>query len=343
MKLKGVCYDVGRVMAGRNWRPDFDPRAIHRELEIIKNDLHCNAVRICGLDIERLMIATEDGLKQGLEVWLSPEMWDKTQQETLDYIVKAARAAEKLREHRPEQLVFSVGSELTLFMQGIVEGNNFIERMGHPAFWENIKAGKHNVLLNAFLANANTAIRRVFFGKVMYASVPLETIDWSLFDFVCVDLYRDKRIKDRYSDLIKRYLAYKKPVIMTEFGCCTYRGAEDAGGMGWDIIDFSKMPPQLKDDYVYDQGVQARELTDQLRVIDEAGVDGAFVFTFVQPQAFKDEAEKQKLKEIKFDFDIACYSLVKSYVDDKHGTTYPDMPWEPKESFKAVADYYARW
>ena len=24
----------------------------------------------------------------------------------------------------------------------------------------------------------------------------------------------------------------------------------------------------------------------------------------------------------------------------KHGTTYPDMPWEPKESFKAVADYY---
>ena len=24
----------------------------------------------------------------------------------------------------------------------------------------------------------------------------------------------------------------------------------------------------------------------------------------------------------------------------RHGDTYPDMPWEPKESFKAVADYY---
>jgi hypothetical protein len=24
----------------------------------------------------------------------------------------------------------------------------------------------------------------------------------------------------------------------------------------------------------------------------------------------------------------------------KHGETYPDMTWEPKESFKAVADYY---
>jgi hypothetical protein len=36
------------------------------------------------------------------------------------------------------------------------------------------------------------------------------------------------------------------------------------------------------------------------------------------------------------------YSLAKSYEGDKHGTTCPDMTWEPKESFKAVASYYAR-
>jgi hypothetical protein len=40
---RGVSYDVGRVL-GLNWRPDFDPTVVHRELEIIKNDLHCNAV-----------------------------------------------------------------------------------------------------------------------------------------------------------------------------------------------------------------------------------------------------------------------------------------------------------
>jgi len=45
MNRKGVLYDVGRVM-GVNWRPLFDPNVVHRELEIIKNDLHCNAVRI---------------------------------------------------------------------------------------------------------------------------------------------------------------------------------------------------------------------------------------------------------------------------------------------------------
>ena len=56
MERKGVRYDVGREMYG-NWRPDFYPRVVHRELEIIKNDLHCNAVRISGRDIGRLTLA----------------------------------------------------------------------------------------------------------------------------------------------------------------------------------------------------------------------------------------------------------------------------------------------
>jgi hypothetical protein len=61
-----------------NWRPVFDPAVAHRELEIIKDASHCNAVKICGYDINRLIVASEDALKLGLEVWLSPEMWDKT-------------------------------------------------------------------------------------------------------------------------------------------------------------------------------------------------------------------------------------------------------------------------
>ena len=42
-----------------------------------------------------------------------------------------------------------------------------------------------------------------------------------------------------------------------------------------------------------------------------------------------------------YHLDMASYSLVKSYAD-KHGTTYPHMPWEPKKSFKTVADYFAK-
>jgi len=338
MKHKGVCYDVGRVMMGRKWRPAFNPEIVRRELEIIKNDLHCNVVRICGLDIDRLTVAAEYALDCGLNVWLSPEMWDRSQQETLDYVAKAAASAEHIGDQATNDVVFSVGSELTLFMEGIVEGNNVFERMVHPSFLDAIREGTHNAPLNAFLANANDVVRNAFDGKVTYASVPFETVDWSQFDIVCVDLYRDKRIRDGYANLLKRWFAFDKPVVIGEVGCCTFRGAEDFGGMGWDIIDATTTPPTLKDDYVYDQGAQARELSDLLCVLDDAGVDGAFVFTFVQPlEGFADEVV---LKEISFDPDIAAYGLVKSFIGAQHGTTYPDMPWEPKESFKAVADYY---
>jgi hypothetical protein len=46
----------------------FDPDVVHRGLAIIKTDLHCNAVRICGRDIARPVTAAEDALDQGLEV-----------------------------------------------------------------------------------------------------------------------------------------------------------------------------------------------------------------------------------------------------------------------------------
>jgi hypothetical protein len=358
VKRKGVSYDVGRVTGG-NWRPIFDPQIVSRELEIIRNDLHCNAVRICGLDIDRLMTAAEQALQLGLEVWLSPEMWDKSQEETLRYITRAAAAAEKLRERWPDKLVFLVGSELTLFMQGIVPGRNITQRMGIPSFWENARAGRHNQPLNAFLTKANEDVRQAFHGQVTYASLVWEAVDWNLFDFVGVDHYRAARIKDRYADMLQPLFTTGKPVVITEFGCRTYRGADTTmEGMGGDIVDYTPdlrviltymtntvrsslfgiqlPPPRMrlkKGNYSRDEGMQASELSDMLGILDRAGVYGTFVMTFVSPTAPYHDNPRE-------DLDMNSYSLVKSFAD-KHGTTYPDMAWEPKESFKAVADYYA--
>ncbi len=360
MEIKGVSYDVGRVMAG-NWRPDFDPQVVRRELEIIRNDLHCNAVRICGLDIQRLMAASKMALELGLEVWLSPEMWDKSQAKTLAYITRAAAAAETLNAEWPDRLVLLVGSELTLFMQGIVPGRNLTERMRHPSFWENAKAGKHNPPLNAFLARANAQVRQVFHGKVSYASLIWEAVDWNLFDFVGVDHYRAARIKERYTEMLQPLFATGKPVVVTEFGYRTYQGADSSTeGMGGDILDYRpnlrvaftmlanpirtaltgrQLPPprlQLKQgNYVRDEEMQARELKDQLGVLGRAGVYGTFVMTFLSPTApYNDDP--------RLDLDMNSYSLVKTYEQGKHGMSYPEMTWEPKESFRAVADFYQR-
>jgi len=353
MKRKGVNYDVG-VVYYFNWRPVFDPKVVHRELEIIKEDLHCNSVRIVSLSIDRLMIAAEDALKQGLEVWLSPQKWDKSQQETLDYVTKAATAAGKLHQQWPEQLVLSVGSELTLFMHGIVEGRNLQKRMSNSRVLSSIKAGEHNKPLNAFLAKANETVRRVFHGKVTYASLVWEAVDWSLFDFVGVDHYRTTRIEDKYIELLKPSFSHNKPVVITEFGYGTFQGGlgSDGGflgsaGLSGDIIDhrsqfLHNLPilgrfvrPHVKGNHVRDEAWQARKLVEQLTVLDGAGVDGAFISQFVsQTTPYSDNP--------RYDLDMTSSSLVKYYDDGKHGATYPDMPWEPKESFRAVADYFAK-
>ena len=77
------------------------------------------------------------------------------------------------------------------------------------------------------------------------------------------------------------------------------------------------------------------QLVENLAVLDGAGVDGAFVSQFVsQIDPYSDDP--------RYDLDMASSSLVKYYEHGKHGTTYPDMTWEPKESFKAVAKYYAK-
>ena len=353
MKLKGVCYDVGAVM-GFNWRPHFNPKIVHRELEIIKNDLHCNAVRISGLNIDRLMTASEDALNQGLEVWFYPALWDRRPDETLKYITKAAAFAEKLNQRHPNHLIFCVEGELTLFMRGIIEGKNLIARIKNPHFIAGMKAGEHNKPLNAFLAKANDSVRAVFHGKVTYASLIWEAVDWSLFDFVGVDHYRAESIKDRYVEMLRPSFSHNKPVVVTEFGCSTYHGGVgsegllSSAGLGGDIVDrrsqffHYKIPllgklirPRVNGSYLRDEGWQARQLVDQLSVLDRAGVYGAFISEFVSQI-------KPYSSDPRYDLDMASASLVKSYENGTHGTTYPDMPWEPKESFRAVADYYAK-
>lgn len=388
MDVKGVCYDVGRVMTGANWRPRLDLTTVKRELEIIKNDLHANAVRICGLDIERLVMASDVALSLGLEVWFSPEMWDSPQEETLKYLVKAAKSAEELRLKWGDHIVFSVGSELTLFMQGIVEGTNVFERLSSPSLRESVKSGRLDSTLNKFLDSSVHRVKEYFLGPLTYFSVPLEKVNWDNFDYVGVDLYRDDRIREIFGNLTSSYLKQGKPLIIGETGCCTYQGAEKLGGTGF-VIAFGMMESYFKQEvetpkfggewlekvtkvdghYVRDEALQAREIVEQLDIFNSAGASGAFVYTFVTPTSpFNPDP--------RCDLDMAGFSLVKSYPEQEtveelirqsgmqgkglqeneslrkaiisfigeiggHGETYPDMTWEPKESFRSVAKYFA--
>ncbi len=352
MKIKGVSYDAGAYMFF-NWRPNFNLRVVRREMEIIRKDLHCNAVRICAESIKRLTAAAEIALEEGLEVWFSPGMWDKSPERTLAYIIQAARAAEKLRARWPDRLVLVIGSEFTLFMQGIVEGRILPDRLRNPSLKEVIKEGRHNHPLNTFLARAAAAVRKVFHGKITYASLVWEAVDWSPFDLVSVDHYRSTRVEDRYVQMLEPCLAHGKPAVITEFGYGTCQegiggsaGFLGSAGLGTSIIDVKSqflhfalpvlgrfVRAKLKGEHQRDEAWQARKLVEQLRILDQAGVEGAFVSQFVsQITPCSDDP--------RYDLDVASTSLVKYFEGSRRGTTYPDMPWEPKESFRAVAEYY---
>jgi hypothetical protein len=352
VRRKGVCYDVGRELEGRSWRPDFRPEEVRRELGIIAGDLHCTAVRICSADLPRLGWAAQAALELGLEVWLSPELWDRDAEDTLAHLVSAAGVAEELRHAYPGRVLLSVGSELCLFMCGIIPGDTVPERIGLPDLGTFLLAAATQQRLNEYLARAAAAVRPVFGGQITYCALPAEQVDWTGFDVAAVDMYRDKLTRPRFGRAVQvfRNKAGGRPLVIGEFGCCTYQGAADRGGSGFDITDHSGDQPHIDGDYVRDEAEQAREITECLDIFEAGAADTAFVQTFVQPLSPWNPAPR-------FDFDLASYSLVRSFASrlgelarefpkvpwdtTQHGTTYPDMPWEPKESFRAVAAWNA--
>ena len=116
-----------------------------------------------------------------------------------------------------------------------------------------------------------------------------------------------------------------KPVVITEVGCCAYRGAQDKGAMGWSIVD-AHDHDRLSGEFVRDEQLQAAEVVDMLRTLEECEVEGAFVFTFSAPALPHRPADARR------DLDMASYAVVRSY-DDGH--------WEPKRLFHALAAHYA--
>ncbi|MGH9021090.1 MAG: abortive infection protein [Acidimicrobiales bacterium] len=342
MNRNGVCYDVGRVL-GHNWRPEFDLATISRELQIIRDDLHCNCVRICARDPERLVAAARVALELGLEVWLSPELWDRPPAETLDYLEDAARRAQPLHAQWPGRVVFGVGTEVTLFMRGILPGRSLLRRVS--LMRKDPARARRPDELNAFLAEATTRVRREFHGALTYAALVWEPVDWSLFDVIGVDHFRDDRVKDRYVEMIAPLVDSGKPVVVTEFGMRAYVGASSSGTLGFGVVSIPSLVlhqlplvgrfirTRLKGHQTRDEDFQATEITDTLEILQGAGVDGAFVCTFVDYLAPTDD-------DPRFDLDMSAMSIV-TLLAHGRGTTYPDLTWEPKRAFHAVASFNA--
>lgn len=338
MRIKGVTYDTGFINSGVSTKENFDPDIIKREMQIIKNDLHCNAVRITGGDANRLEITAQLAAAEGLEVWYCPFTCGLSTDKLTSFLVDAAQGAERLR-NTGAAVIFITGSEISLFNQGFFKEEALRERFAlitNPLeFREQLPTVQKK--MKAFLTHIMQLVRKRFKGKISYASLPFEGVDWSLFDFIATDGgHRSAAIAPYFQKGIREMVSQGKPVAIMEFGCCTYRGAADAGARADWIIEWGNdgRPSHLNGEYIRDENEQAAYLLELLHIFETEKVDGVFVNTFAR---YDLPHREDRIR----DLDIASGGLVKVYVD-KTGEKYRDLPWEPKQAFYALSKYYGR-
>ncbi|MFF0387245.1 hypothetical protein ACFYS8_00965 [Kitasatospora sp. NPDC004615] len=313
MRTLGITYDTGTFTGERLTRRHFDPAQVRHDLTAIADELHCDAVRITGGDPERLDLAAQLAADAGLEVWYSPFPADLPPAALLPFFADCARRAETLRR-TGARVVFVAGCELSVFAEGFLPGATHLDRLHAMTtadldWW--LSLGPVPERLNAFLAETASAVRREFAGPVGYASGPWEPVDWTPFDLVGLDAYRSAQNAADYREQLRAARAHGKPVAVTEFGTCAYRGATDLGGMAWQV------PPGA----VPDETEQVRCFGDLLDVFEEEGVGAAFWYTFAS-------YDKPGLR------DLGSYGVVR--------TLDGDGRWERKQVFDAMAGRYRR-
>jgi hypothetical protein len=331
-KLRGgVCYDTGVLHAAGDplSRVRWSRQQLEREIALIASELRCPSITAFGSDLGRLAETTDAALRRGIEVFVQPRLYDHPQGEILDHLAEAARTAEHQR--RGDNVKFVTGCEHFLFTPGIIPGDTFMERIGNIA---SIPESEWPAIVGRFrdfMGRAVEVTRREFKGRITYgAAAGADALwnDWSLFDIVGLDHYAYFKTDAEYTPDFDQYRRWGKPIMVLEFGCCTFTGAAEAGGMGWDIVDYEADPPVVKPGYARDEREQADHIARMLRVFGAEKLMGAHLYSVITPDSPHHPTCRDR------DYDMASYSLFRTmrerFDDD-------DSPYrlEPKQSFHA--------
>lgn len=316
LKVRGISYLIGESSADD----------VLRDLEIIERDLHCDTVMVTGGDVERLIEAARVALDVGLAVYIRPDHTDRPRRELLERLDAVAAAAETLRREHPDRVTLLVGTELSHTVPGIVPGFRSFLRLKLILRFHRLLRRRINRRLHGLLARTVAIARRHFQGPLTYSAAGWEEVDWAPFDLVGVSLYRGARNQATYTDRLRGLVrdSNSKPVVITEFGCGAFTGADLRGAGSFQIVDWFAEPPRIRDDHPRDESVQARYLGELIDLYDAEGVHGCFVFTFAMP-------DFQRHEDPGLDLDRAGFGVL---------AVTEEGVYQRKEAFGEVARRY---
>jgi hypothetical protein len=326
MRVFGMNYDTGFVSGGSTTHEPFDPDTVRRDLRVIRDELHCDAVRITGGVQDRLELAAGLAAEAGLEVWYCPFTNGLDRDALMAFVLDGAERAERLRQ-TGASVVYLTGSEIAVFTDDFLPGRDLAERMALFTDPERLREAvpAARAAVHDFLTEALPEVRKRFGGPVGYASLPMESVDWAPFDLIASDAgYRDANSAAAFSQTLAAAVGQGKPYAATEFGCCTYRGAgEVAGNLEPVTYDARGRATTLTAELERDEEGQARYVLDLLRDYEAGGVEAAFVYTFANRHL-------PTTDDPALDFDLASRGIVR---------VLPDGSWVPKAAFHALAAY----
>ncbi len=336
LEIRGVCYDTGiEYPGGSPSRAGLMPDKMRVELGRAA-EIGFNAVRIYGSSVATIKAAAEVAIDLGLGVWISPRNVDVQIPDVPALILEYAKMAEQLRA-RSSNVVFVMAAEASLDFRFSTDDPVYLYRAN--LFFNPLNMAMNRLgvgrwrKFSRFMRETAKAVREVFGGVLTYSAGHWERIDWSLFDYICINYYEAKKDPALFRKRLHRWRSFGKPVIITEFGCCCYEGAEEAGPMGYNIINYDTDPFHVMFPLERDESIQQRYIFDTLKILEAEKIQGAFIFELINEFYVH-------YPDPHFDLDLASFGLLKTLPRPDQNSPRPSP--ENKLACATLTEYFAR-
>ncbi len=274
--------------------PEVPQEVVKQHLQLLKN-MNGNSVRVVGAEPERVKAVAEAAIKLGLGVWIVPSLRNKTPAQYIKALEPFVLLVKELKKSSPSaNIVFCVGNELTLECRGLIKGKTYEERSkALSAYLKIVLAPEEELKLFPRVMRAADSYSKSLEQKInrlliilarkartarvplTYSNAPWEKVRWEKFDIASTNLYLSHWNRGRFGDVLRRMKAAGKPTILSQFGTASFKGAIEQGAFA---SQFLLEHPNTQ----YDEDTQIVGLSEQLKGIGAAELQGCFVWNLLE-------------------------------------------------------------